>query len=76
MTTFLVTINADMTSFTMKTCISISPIFLNIMMRAAGELDRTHPDRNAILAGMRQMTDILVSDVGDDFQLVWSEGNV
>jgi hypothetical protein len=74
MTTFLVTINADMTSFTMKTC--IRPIFLNIMMGAAGELDRTHPDRNAILAGMRQMTDILVSDVGDDFQLVWSEGNV
>jgi hypothetical protein len=41
-----------MTSFTMKT--RVSPIFLNIMMRAAGELDRTHPDTNAILAGMCQ----------------------
>ncbi len=47
---FLLTINSDMTSFTMKTC--ISPIFLNIMMQAAGELDRMHPDTNAILAGM------------------------
>ncbi len=39
---FLVTINADMTSFTMKT--RVSPIFLNIMMWAAGELNRTHPN--------------------------------
>jgi hypothetical protein len=71
---FLVTINADMTSFTMKT--RASPIFLNIMMRAAGELDRTHPNTNAILAGMHQTTNILVLEVGSDFELVWSEGNV
>ncbi len=71
---FLVTINANMTSFTTK--IRASPIFLNIMMRAAGELDRMHPDTNAILAGMRQMTDILVLEVGGDFELVWSKENV
>jgi hypothetical protein len=71
---FLVTINADMTSFTMKT--RVSPIFLNIMMRAVGELDRAHPDTNAILAGMHQTTNILVSEVGGDFELVWSKGNV
>ncbi len=71
---FLVTINAVMTSFTMKT--HVSPIFLNILMRAARELNRTHPDTNAILAGMRQTTDILVSEVGGDFELVWFEGNV
>jgi hypothetical protein len=58
----------------MKTC--VSPIFLNIMMQAAGELDCTHPDTNAILAGMHQTTDILVLEVGGDFELVWSEGNV
>jgi hypothetical protein len=66
---FLVTINANMTSFRMKT--RISPIFLNIMMWAVGELDRTHPNTNAILAGMCQMTDILVLAVGDDIGLVW-----
>jgi hypothetical protein len=71
---FLVTINADMTSFTMKTC--VSPIFLNIMMWAVGELDRTHPYTNAIVAGMRQTTNILVLEFGGDFELVWSKGNV
>jgi hypothetical protein len=71
---FLVTINADMTSFTMKTC--ISPIFLNIMMRAAGELNPVHPDTNAILAGMHQTTDILVLEVGGDFELIWSKWDV
>jgi hypothetical protein len=71
---FLVTINADMTSFMMKT--RISPIFLNIMMWAVGELDRTYPDTDAILACMRQMTNILVLEVGGDFKLVWSKGNV
>jgi hypothetical protein len=68
---FLVTINADMTSFTMKT--QGSPIFLNIMMRAVGELDCSHPDTNAILAGMRGTTNILVLEVGSDFELVWSK---
>ncbi len=71
---FLVTINADMTSFMTKT--RISPIFLNIMLQAAGELNRMHPDTNAIVAGMHQTTNILVSEVGDDFELVWSKGNV
>jgi hypothetical protein len=65
---FLVTINAAMTSFTKKTC--VSPIFLNIMMEAAGELNRAHPDTNAILAGMRKTADILISEVGGDFELV------
>jgi hypothetical protein len=54
----------------------VSPIFLNIMMRAVGELNRAHPDTNAILAGMRETTDILVLEVGGDFELVWSKGNV
>jgi hypothetical protein len=71
---FLVTINADMTSFMMKT--SVSPIFLNIMMRAVGELNCVHPDTNAILAGMHEMTNILILEVGGDFKLVWSKGNV
>jgi uncharacterized membrane protein YgcG len=71
---FLMTINANMTSFTMKTC--ISPIFLNIMMRAAGELDRAHPNTNDILSGMRETTNILVLEVGGDFELVCSKGNV
>ena len=71
---FLVTINSDMRSFTMKT--RVSPVFLNIMMQASGELDHAHPDTNAILAGMRETTDILVSEVGNDFELVWSEGIV
>ncbi len=35
-----------------------------------------HPDTNAVLAGMRKMTNILVLEVGGDFELVWSEGNV
>lgn len=71
---FLVTINSDMCSFTMKT--RVSSIFLNIMMWASGELNPVHPNTNAILAGMRETTDILVSEVGSDFELVWSEGIV
>ncbi len=70
----LVTINANMTSFTIKT--RISPVFLNIMMRAAGELDHVHPNTNAILAGMHKTTDILILEVGSDFELVWSGENV
>jgi hypothetical protein len=49
---FLVTINSNMRSFTMKT--RVSPVFLNIMMWASGELDRAHLGTTAILAGMHE----------------------
>jgi len=59
---FLVTVNSNMSSFTMKK--RVSPVFLNIMMRASGELDSAHPNTNANLDGMRKTTNILVLEVG------------
>ncbi len=56
----------------MKTCVSL--IFLNIMMRAAEELNRAHPNTYAILADMHKMTNILILEVSGNFDLFGPKG--
>ena len=68
---FHVEVDQDGCSFFMTK--RINPILLDIMGRSNLELSQRHPDTHTIVAAMRETSDQLVADVGNDFENVYSD---
>lgn len=71
---FHVEVDEDGCSFIMTK--RINPYLLDIMGRYTLELSQRHPDTHTIAAAMRETSDQLVADVGNDFENVYSDPQV